>query len=100
MPSRKKSRRKIRLKRNDFIFLAVCLFVLGGFLCTVFGQEQSLSRIRKEINNNEKEIALKEEEYEILTEEEEKKSGDEHIEDILRKEGYVRENEILYVVGN
>jgi len=99
-PSVRKKRRRIRLKRNDFIFLAVCLLVFGGFLLTVFGQEQKLSEIRHDTAEQEKQVAALEEEYEILEEEEAKNSGDEFFEAKAREEGYVHEDEVVFVVGN
>ncbi len=99
-PSVRKKRRRIKLKRNDFIFLAVCILVFGGFLLTVFGQEKNLSGIRKDIAENEKQIATLKEEYELLEENEAKNSGDEFFEAKAREEGYIREDEVLFVVGN
>ena len=99
-PSGSKKRRRVRLKRNDFIFLLICIFVFGGFLYTVFGQEKSLSDIRKNIADNEKRISVLEEEYKDLEETEAKNSGDEFYEEKARDEGYIREDEVLFVVGN
>ena len=99
-PFKHKKRKRNKLKRNDFIALAVCALVFGGFLCTVFGQEQNLSTIRKEQISLEEEIAIKKEQLRLLEEKEEKNSGDEFYEEKARDEGYVREDETLFVVGN
>lgn len=99
-PSVRKKRRRIRLKRNDFIFLVICILVFGGFLLTVFGQEKDLSRIRKENAEGKRQIAALEEEYEFYEEQEEKNSGDKHIEEELHEEGYLHDDEVLFIMGN
>ena len=99
-PLKHNTRKKRKLTRNNYITLAFCILVCGGFLCTLFSQGQTQARIRKELARVNEEIAVKKEQYELLEEKQERNSGDDFYEEKARDEGYVREDETLFVVGN
>jgi hypothetical protein len=74
--------------------------VFGGFLYTFIVQEKTLSDIRKQQAYYDEEIVIKEGE---LVEAEEKaahSSSDRFYEDKVRDEGYIRDDETQFVVGN
>ena len=97
---KRKTRKKRKLTRNGLIYLLIGVFVFGGFLATVIGQEITLSDLRKEQAYFEKENAAKEAELEIAERDEAYSSSDEFYESKAYDEGYVREGEVQFVVGN
>lgn len=97
---RRKKTKKLKLRRSDILFFAVCIVVFVGFFCTVIAQERTLADIREEKAAGEKEIAALTQQLEVLSREEEYKKSEKFIEDMIRDEGYVREDEILFIEGN
>lgn len=89
-----------RITRGGYIRLAVCVLIIGGFLYTVVAQQLRLISIRQETAQCKEEIALQEKEYERLKEKARYSSSDRFYEEKARDEGYVREDETLFVVGN
>jgi len=96
----RKKLKKIKLRKADFVSIIACVLVFGGFVYTIYGQEKDLSRIRENRSEVEQKTASLEEEYNMLKDKEAKNSGDEFYEAKAREEGYLREDEILFVVGN
>lgn len=96
----KKGQRQRKLTRSDFIRLAAFILIIGGFLYTLTAQQLRLISIRRETAKCEEEIALQEKEYERLKEKANYSSSDRFYEEKARDEGYVREDETLFVVGN
>ena len=97
---KRRTRNRYKLTRNGLIYLLVGLFVFGGFLVTVIGQQIDLSEIYKEQAFYEKENASKKEALEEAELDEAYSSSDEFYEDKARDEGYIREGEVQFVVGN
>lgn len=93
------SKRKKRT-RADYARLAVFFLIIGGFLCTLISQQLRLISIRRETAQCEEQIALQEKEYERLKEKAEYNSSDSFYEEKARDEGYVREDETVFIVGN
>jgi hypothetical protein len=54
---RRKKTKKMKLRRSDLLFFAVCIVVFAGFFCTVIAQERTLADIREEKAAGEKELA-------------------------------------------
>ena len=96
----KKGQRRRNLTRSDCIRLAAFILIIGGFLYTLAAQQLRLISIRRETAKCEEEIALQEKEYERLKEKANYSSSDRFYEEKARDEGYVREDETLFVVGN
>lgn len=99
-PLNRKTRKKRVWTRESIIYLVICILVFGGFLYTFIVQEKTLSDIRKQQAYYDEEIVIKEGE---LVEAEEKaahSSSDRFYEDKARDEGYIREDETQFVVGN
>ena len=97
---KKAAPKKRRRTRGDYIRLAVFLFVVGGFLFTVMSQQLHLSDIRDRNNQYKKEIARKEKELALLEQKGKENSSADFYERKARDEGYVLENETVYIVGN
>jgi len=95
-----KVRKKRKYTRNNYISLILCILILGGFLYTLTAQQLRLMSIRREDARCKEEIALKEKELERLEEKAKFSSSDRFYEEKARDEGYVREDETLFVVGN
>lgn len=96
----KSVRRQRKNTRGYYVRVAVCVLVIGGFLYTLAAQQIRLMNIRSETARCEEEIALQEKEYERLKEKAEYSSSDKFYEEKARDEGYVLENETVFVVGN
>lgn len=86
--------------RKNFIHIIICFLIVGGFLYTLVNQQLRLISIRREMARCEQETAVKQEEYERLKKKEEYYSSDKYREEKVRDEGYVRDDEIVFVVGN
>lgn len=87
-------------KNSDYIRIIICFLVIGGFLYTLASQQLRLMSIRRETAQCKKEIALQEKEYERLKKKADYSSSDEFYEEKARNEGYVREDETVFVIGN
>ena len=86
--------------RSKYIRIILCFLILGGFLYTLVGQQIRLASIRRETTRCEKEISKMEKEYERLSKKAQYSSSDEFYEEKARNEGYVREDETVFVIGN
>ena len=73
---------------------------MAGFLYTLISQQITLANIRRETAECTKQIAVKEEEFSRLKERAEYNSTDEYYEQKARDEGYVREDETVFIIGN
>ena len=89
-----KSRRKINIS------LVVLIVVVVGFLYTVVSLQSRLSDIREQREEFERKTALKQEEYDNLKQRKENNSTVEALEEKARDEGYVGEDETVFVVVN
>ena len=69
-------------------------------MCTLISQQIRLVSIRRETAQCREEIADKEKEYERLSEKAKYNSSDDFYERKARDEGYAREDETVFVVGN
>ena len=98
--AKKTAQKKRKLTRSEYIRLAAFILIIGGFLYTLTAQQLRLISIRRETAKCEEEIALQEKEYERLKEKANYSSSDRFYEEKARDEGYVREDETLFVVGN
>lgn len=85
---------------GEYIRIALFVFVIGGFLYTIMSQQLYLNDIRKKNEQCKKEIAQKEKEYEVLKQKSEYNASDDFYEKKARDEGYVLEDETVFVVGN
>ena len=94
------NRKKKISKRNRYIGIAVCGAIVATFLCTLISQQITLASIRREREDCVKQIALREEEFARLKEKAEYSSTDEYYEEKARDEGYVRDDETVFIVGN
>mgnify|MGYP000167625859 CR=1 FL=1 len=98
---KKRSRRfNVKNKKSYYIRLAVGLFIVGAFLFTLASQQLRIIGIRRETAQCREEIAQRKEEYARLKEKAKYNSSDKFYEDKARDEGYVREDETVFVVGN
>lgn len=95
-----KAQKRRKFALGDYIRIIVCILIIGCFLYTLTAQQLRLISIRKETARCEEEIALQEKEYERLKEKAAYSSSDRFYEEKARDEGYVREDETLFVVGN
>ena len=98
--ARRISRKRRKFSRGDYIRLVTLILIIGGFLYTLAAQQLRLISIRRETARCEQEIALKEKEYERLEEKANYSSSDRFYEEKARDEGYIREDETQFVVGN
>ena len=98
--TKRSAKKRKKRTRSDYIRLIVCFLVIGGFLYTLASQQLRLISIRRETAQCEKEIALQEKEYERLKKKAEYSSSDEFYEEKARDEGYVRDSETVFVIGN
>ena len=96
----KRMHKKRKLTRNDYVLLSICILIFASFLCTVTAQQFRLISIRKETARCQEEIALQEKEFERLKEKAAYSSSDRFYEEKARDEGYIREDETLFIVGN
>ena len=97
---KKSVHRKRRKTHYDYIRLAIFAFVIGGFLCVLGSQQLRLMSIRKETAQCKKEIALQKKEFERQKQKAQHSSSKEFYEEKARDEGYVLENETVFIVGN
>lgn len=88
------------LKNTRFISVIIAVLLICSFLYTLIGQQIRLIEIRREIAACEKEIDSKKEEQSLLKEKAEYSSSDKFYEDKARDEGYVREDETVFVIEN
>lgn len=93
-------RKTRKSKQSYYVRIAVCVLIISGFLYTLVSQQLRLISIRRETARCEKEITAMEKEYDVLKEKAKYNSSDEFYEDKARDEGYVRDDETLFVVGN
>ena len=102
MKKAKKSIAKTQKNKSGrtYIRIILCFLIIGGFLYTLLGQQIRLVNIRRETARYEKEISKMEKEYERLSKKAEYSSSDEFYEEKARGEGYVREDETIFVIGN
>ena len=91
---------KRKYTRSGYLRLLVSILIIGGFLYTLTAQQFRLVSIRKETARCNEEIALQKKEYEKLKEKAAYSSSDRFYEEKARDEGYVRENETVFIVGN
>lgn len=98
--AKQKVQKKRKFTRGDYLRVTICFLVIGGFLYTIAAQQLRLINIRKETARCEEQIAVKEKEYERLKEKAAYSSSDRFYEEKARDEGYVREDETVFVVGN
>ncbi len=95
-PTAKKRRRK----SSDYIRLAIVLLVLGSFLYTFMSLQQRLWGIREDRIKCENEYKAKKEEYELAKQQSDANASSDYYEKKARDEGYVLENEVVFVIGN
>lgn len=96
----KKVHKKRKYTSSDYLRLMVSILIIGGFLYTLTAQQFRLMNIRKETARCDEEIALQEKEYEKLKEKAAYSSSDRFYEEKARDEGYVREGETVFIIGN
>lgn len=96
----KSFRKKRKFSRSDYIRIAVCSLIICGFLYTLVSQQIRLTTIRRETAQYEEELALQKKEYERYSEKAEHSTSDDFYEEKAREEGYVYENETVFVVVN
>ncbi len=98
----KKFPRKKRRKRTrrEVLILVVFCCVIAGFLCKLVSQQMYLSEIRNEKKQCEQQIASLEEQKKTLEREAKYNSSDDYYEEKLRDEGYIRDDEIAFVIVN
>ena len=70
------------------------------FLYILIAQQVRLVSIRKETARCQEEIAIQEKEYQKLEEKAAYSSSERFYEEKARDEGYVKENETIFIVGN
>ena len=98
--AKKKVHKKRKFTRGDYLRLTVCILIIGGFLYTLAAQQLRLISIRRETSRCKDEIVLQEKEYERLKEKAAYSSSDRFYEEKARDEGYVLEDETVFIVGN
>ena len=91
---------KKKKTRSYYIRVIVIFLIMGGFVCTLISQQIRLINIRRETAQCKEVIAVKEKEYKTLEEKAKYNSSDDFYERKARDEGYVREDETVFVVGN
>ena len=96
----KKTQKKRKRSRADYVRLIIFCVVVCGFLYTLVSQQLRLTSIRSEKKQCEDQIALQEKQYEKSKKEAEYSSTDEFYEDKARAEGYVRPDETVFVIVN
>ena len=98
--SKNSVRKQKKRTRSYYLRLTVCFLIIAGFLYTLVSQQLRLISIRRETAQCEREISAMEKEYDVLKEKAKYNSTDDFYEDKARDEGYVREDETVFVVGN
>ncbi len=98
--AKKKVHKKREYTRGDYARVTISILIIGGFLYTLTAQQFRLVDIRKETARCREEIALQEKEYEKLKEKAAYSSSDRFYEEKARDEGYVREDETVFIIGN
>lgn len=96
----KKSHKKRKRSRADYVRLIIFGVVICGFLYTLVSQQLRLTSIRREKEQCKQQIALQNKEYEKSKKEADYSSTDEFYEDKARAEGYVRPDETVFVIVN
>lgn len=86
--------------KSYYTRIAICLVITIAFVCTLISQQVRLVSIRRETEECRKEIEAQKEEYSILKEKAKNNSSDDFYEKKARDEGYVREDETVFVIGN
>ena len=95
-----KNTRKSNKKRRRSVFSMILAGMLAAFLLTSATMQYKIMNIRREREAYELETALQEKEYERLSEKAKYSKSDDFYEQKARDEGYVSENETVFVVGN
>jgi len=88
------------VKRNNLIRLFLVCAVGIGFFGTLISQQITLADIRRETDECSALISEREEEFERLKKKAKYNSTDEYYEEKARDEGYVRDDETVFIVGN
>ncbi len=91
---------KNKKSRAYYIRIAVCLLVTTVFVYTLISQQVRLMTIKRETKLCLEEISTQKEEYSKLKEKAKNSSSDRFYEEKARDEGYVREDETVFVIGN
>ena len=97
---KKHPKKKKKRTRADIMRIAVIAIVIGTFLYTFVSQQIRITEIRRETKQCEAQTASQKEEYGRLEKKAEYNSTDDYYEDKAKDEGYVYEDEIVFVVGN
>ncbi len=97
---KKTTAKKRRRKSSDYIRLAIVLLVLGSFLYTFMSLQHRLWSIREDRIKCENEYKAKKEEYELAKQQSDANASADYYEKKARDEGYVLENEVVFVIGN
>ena len=92
--------KKKKRTRSYYLRVIAIFLIIGGFFYTLVSQQVRLVSIRRETAQCKEEIAMKEKEYVSLQEKAKYNSSDDFYERKARDEGYVREDETVFVVGN
>ena len=98
--AKKKVHKKRKFTRGDYLRLAVCILIIGGFLYTLTAQQLYINGIRKETARYEEEKVIQQKEYERLKEKAAYSSSDKFLEEKARDEGFVYDDEVVFIVGN
>ena len=93
-------KKKISSNKKNYVGLIVCCAVVAVFVGTLISQQITLANIRSEKKDCINKITAREEEFARLKEKAEYNSTDEYYEEKARDEGYVREDETVFIVGN
>lgn len=89
-----------KIRRNQYIRILICCVLICGFVYTMIAQQIRISAIRNETQECEREIAKQEKIYAELKEKAKDNSTDEFYEEKARDEGYVRDDETVFIIGN
>ena len=98
--TKKASKKKKKLQRSDFLRIFLCCAVICGFMYTIISQQIRISAIRQETKQCLSEIEKQEQKYSQLKEKAKDNSTDKFYEEKARDEGYVRDSETVFIVGN
>ena len=89
--------KKMRIK---FLHIGIIVVVSVGFLYTFVSLQNRLENIREDRAECEREYDSKQEEYEKLMRKAEANNSKDYLEKKARDEGYVLENETVFIVTN
>ncbi len=98
--AKKTTVKRKKIRKNDYIRILICCVLVCGFVYTMIAQQIRISAIRSETEQCEKEIAKQEQIYAELKEKAKGNSTDKFYEEKARDEGYVRDDETVFIVGN